>query len=767
MNTLSPPEKSANARLSVLHAIAAVLLLALLPSAWAAAPVPHFLKSEGYRDGADFKTERTVAPGVTHVFESFSTGPLTLNTVTVDFGCKDLMLETEKARDDMTAGETLDNMVQRLQDPDARPIFAINADFWGTNHIPIGLFVDEGTIWKDPYADRSVFAFDNEGNFSIGPARWSVELRGDTASQLLNIDHVNFPTTPQDTVIYTWPQGSISPALQPGQSLVELTLEKPEWLPNAPAKATVISVSAAGTVTLDPDTVALVVASGPPEWIRPGAYVTLEARLDNLPGKVFGVVGGGPRLLEDGRIVAKQAARQESIRDSFVTDRHPRTAVGFKADGRTVVFCVVDGRQPGRSIGIDLIDLAAWMKAQGCVDAMNLDGGGSTSMAVRGDIVNFPSDAGGPRAISNAIVVRRTAPIGPLDHLAVHPRNALVPPNASVQLDASGFDAANEPVSLEEWTLDWKADGADATIKSNGVLQTGEATGNVVVRVEALSAKETREGRPTGEARFDVLQPAQVSAIPPAILFERDEEADLRFQATADDGRPFLSDPSLWEVSVPPFLRYIPADQRVKAVDAGAGFITARLAGKLVKIPVAADRYQETLAFSFDSLPAEDASKWIEGVRYDEKATQLALETQEKKQGDAAFRFTYAMSHGGVTKIALPINAELPGKPLAVGLWVYGDGKEQWLRGELRDGNNNGYYLDFTGATTGINWTGWRFVHASLTEPPAMGGHLAPPTPPFTVKTIYIAQGQEAAKKDGEILVDALYALDLPEDLQE
>jgi len=731
-------------------------------------------RAEGYYDGSETHLDLTVAPGIEHEFDSYSTGPVTLNTVTIDMGRSDLVIETEKAKDELTASEPLDEMVKRLYTPDKRPIAAINADFWGARHIPDGLFVDEGMIWKNPYGTRSVFAFDDEGNFSIGPPQWSVVLRGGRLDQSLPIDRVNLSfhsDDPKDVIAYTWPYGESSPAPEPGQAQVVLDLPGGEWLPNAPAEVTVRSVDQAGTTTLDRHTVVLIIDSERPAWIRTGVVATLTARLGNLPGKVLGVVGGGPQLVRDGKVVATEAAEREKIGRNFVTDLHPRTAIGIKSDGQTLVFVVVDGRQPGRSVGINLPALAEWMIAKGCAVAMNFDGGGSSTMDVRDEIVNFPSDSGGPRPISTALVVFRTAPIGSLADLKIMPRNSILPLNTRIQLKAEGFDAGQEPVSLDGWTLDWKVRAKDAEVDPNGILKTGSEPGEAEVTLRAKPASSSASlpagtSYPEAQTHFTLAAPERLRVFPSAILLETGDETSLRFQATTADGRRFLPDPSIWEITVPPFLRFVPAEGRLKAVGAGTGFLRATLGGKSERVPVAVDSFKESLAYSFDTLPAESMGDWIQAVRYNPEGTSIELEKDDRKEGDASWSFAYAMVHGGVTRIALPIDATLPGKPLAVGLWVYGDGQKQWLRGELRDAQNHGYYLDFTNATTGIDWSGeWRFVQASLDAATAMGGYAGPMTPPFTVKTVYVAQGQEAAKRDGKILLDGLYALDLPETL--
>jgi Phosphodiester glycosidase len=107
------------------------------------------------------------------------------------------------------------------------------------------------------------------------------------------------------------------------------------------------------------------------------------------------VVGGGPRVLRAGRVAV--AARAEgfapvpSFFRSFVAGRQPRTLAGVRADG-TLLLVTVDGRAPGWSAGMTLPEAARLMRSLGARDALNLDGGGSSTMTVRGEVVNRPSD---------------------------------------------------------------------------------------------------------------------------------------------------------------------------------------------------------------------------------------------------------------------------------------------------------------------------------------------------------------------------------------
>jgi hypothetical protein len=125
---------------------------------------------------------------------------------------------------------------------------------------------------------------------------------------------------------------------------------------------------------------------------------------------VGGIVGGGPRLLARGRPRVRALAEGFAplsapwFYRSFVAARHPRTVAGVRADG-TLLLVTVDGRRAGWSAGATLPEAARLMRSLGARDALNLDGGGSTAMAVRGRVVSRPSDPTGERAVSDALVV--------------------------------------------------------------------------------------------------------------------------------------------------------------------------------------------------------------------------------------------------------------------------------------------------------------------------------------------------------------------------
>ena len=126
-------------------------------------------------------------------------------------------------------------------------------------------------------------------------------------------------------------------------------------------------------------------------------------------------IGGGPRILRDGRISIEY--KQEHLGRTPALERHPRTAVGYSQDGETLFLVTVDGRQPGYSVGMSLKELAGFMATRltsftqsrkNAYQALNLDGGGSTTMVVKQHVVNRPSDPTGQSPVANALLLVAT-----------------------------------------------------------------------------------------------------------------------------------------------------------------------------------------------------------------------------------------------------------------------------------------------------------------------------------------------------------------------
>ena len=115
-------------------------------------------------------------------------------------------------------------------------------------------------------------------------------------------------------------------------------------------------------------------------------------------------IGGGPRLVKDGKVHI--TAGPERFRPDVYASIRPRTAAGITPDGR-LLLVVVEGGGPGDGKGMSLEELASTMIKLGAYQAMNLDGGGSTTFVAEGRVLNLPSD-GVARSVSNALLVFRS-----------------------------------------------------------------------------------------------------------------------------------------------------------------------------------------------------------------------------------------------------------------------------------------------------------------------------------------------------------------------
>lgn len=148
-----------------------------------------------------------------------------------------------------------------------------------------------------------------------------------------------------------------------------------------------------GTVIIDKDGRASVELGDPadPQWVARRTEPSM--------------IGSGPMMLADGK-------RVDMGKGAFVTLRHPRTAIGTVGD--KVILVTVDGRSKENSLGVNLNEFASILKWLGAENALNLDGGGSTTMYVKGQpdngVVNRPCDNQkfdnqGERRVSNSILL--------------------------------------------------------------------------------------------------------------------------------------------------------------------------------------------------------------------------------------------------------------------------------------------------------------------------------------------------------------------------
>ena len=196
---------------------------------------------------------------------------------------------------------------------------------------------------------------------------------------------------------------------------------------------------------------------------------------ENGKSTVWQAAAGSQWLVRDGKDVTATAT------GDYNTTRHCRTAVGITAEGK-VVFMVLDGRQEPFSCGGTMHEIAQIMLEAGCVAAINLDGGGSTTYASRPEgadkveIINRPSD-GSERSISAGLIIASTAvPSNVFDHVSMTAADEYVTPGTSTKITVAGVSPSGASAEIPA-DISYKV--TNGTYE-NGVLTAGEA-GDVVL----------------------------------------------------------------------------------------------------------------------------------------------------------------------------------------------------------------------------------------------------------------------------------------------
>jgi exopolysaccharide biosynthesis protein len=177
---------------------------------------------------------------------------------------------------------------------------------------------------------------------------------------------------------------------------------------------------------------------------------------------VMDLIGGIPQLVKDGVVVATNCSDP-------LCSRNPRTGVGIRSDGK-LLLVVVDGRQSGYSVGMTLLEFAKLFRYLGAVQAMNLDGGGSSTMVLNGAIKNRPSD-GFERGVTTALLVLPGQDSGEPTPAQFGTFSAAAAPEQPVPTDqALGEKSANAA------SLDPGSTGGMADALARGTLGNGPAT---------------------------------------------------------------------------------------------------------------------------------------------------------------------------------------------------------------------------------------------------------------------------------------------------
>lgn len=311
--------------------------------------------------------------GIKHVkmIRYYNGRPVRINIIELSKDINgDLEVVPAIASDTLASRTKISKIAQR-----ENAIAAINGGYFKPQTgVPLGTLMINRKVYTGPIYDRVAMGIFDEG---YGMAR--VQLRANISTNLgkIKIDNINQPRMlSTHTLVYTSDWGSYSPTCPKYGKAIAIQDNK-------------LVAEGYGSLLI-PENGYVVVA--PEKVLTP----ILKAKKFNLDIKmnpewegVNHIISGGPYLVKNNEIYVDMTAQKLSA----IGGRNPRTAIGYTKDNHLIMM-TADGRE-GSSIGLTLIELANLMKEFGCVNAMNLDGGGSTVMYVNGSVVNRPQMQGG------------------------------------------------------------------------------------------------------------------------------------------------------------------------------------------------------------------------------------------------------------------------------------------------------------------------------------------------------------------------------------
>ena len=355
----------------------------------------------------DLPKPEIVAPGIRLYRLSDPTlleppGPVAVQMLRLD--PRRVVLKSALSDDYVLGTETVLETFQRH-----KPVAAINAGFFFPNGDPQGLLQVDGELVSDTSRPRGAIAviddttaatrllFDvvtAEARVRFGPAEDApaIEIAGvDTTRQrgkLMLFTPKYYAHTDTAAKGIEWIVGG-SP----------LTVrERRDDMGSAPIPKEGFVLSYGG---LEPPPELKAVKVGDPARIE-RRFVTRHGTSPTEWAAAGHVIGGAGLLVRNGQQITDWSV--EDFKTGFATDRHPRTMVGVGPDG-DIWLITIDGRNPQISLGMNFAELQRLAARLKLTDVLNLDGGGSTTMVVKGEIVNHPSDATGPRKVSDALLV--------------------------------------------------------------------------------------------------------------------------------------------------------------------------------------------------------------------------------------------------------------------------------------------------------------------------------------------------------------------------
>ncbi|MFH1853296.1 MAG: phosphodiester glycosidase family protein [Candidatus Neomarinimicrobiota bacterium] len=557
-----------------------------------------------------------VGPGVVHKKVHAPLVPWIINVLEVDLTNPYLKMESVKASDRLASYETTSSMSSRKSSIGHRVVGAVNADFYGTGGVPIGTQILNGEILKTSTGWSSI-GFDISNRPAIATVTFCGNAWSGSSQHVIN--NVNVVRNADNLIVYNAYFGGNTNTNEWGTE-VGFTAIDP-WLANDTIRCRIEQLQAGvGSMALSKSRPVLSghgTAAAFLNSLTIGDTIKIYLGINPTLPKLAQLVGGNLKILADGNYTG-----------STNTDRHPRTFAGISADSSRLYLAVVDGRQDG-SIGMTYRDLANYMVSLGAEDAVNLDGGGSSTLVVHDVIENSLFEP--ERAVSNGLMVVSSAPETELVTIQVQPDDFRIFLGQSMKITASGWDQYYNPRTIDPAEVTFTVDPAWGNFGANGIFTATNVPGGGYLIIQYQDIVDT--------AYLYIKKLKSINLAPEFQI--TDNITPLQFGVTVldEDNIPQavpLTD-FTWEV-LSPEIGYFDENSQFHGIVEGSTRIVATFLDQTDTVTVKIEiGLGEIILDSLETLDGWD----LDGVLYDPTGTSLEIVNSPKTQGDGAFQLNY------------------------------------------------------------------------------------------------------------------------------
>lgn len=677
------------------------------------------------------RSSEIITSGVTHekIKRFLTSGWLNINIMKVDLTNPYIKLDLLTSPEGIS---TLANVKTMAESSGA--VAAINGDFFDkfsnpnrsvNGGYPIGFNMKSGNIVSTPYYEEGKFAslsMNNLKNVLYSYVTQTITLTAPNGSQVKIGDINKISNHYKYPIIYNkfWNNYSIGSS-EKFPDMIEMVVnngavtEIRSGLPpvEIPDNGYVVCARLEGAKSII-------------DTFQVGDSIQLNIQTTPDLGSQDFAIGGGAILVKDGHTVPLT---------HNISGLHPRSAIGTSGDNKYLYMVTVDGRQT-LSRGVTLEELANIMIEIGASNAINFDGGGSTTLVERLPastnigVVNSPSDSG-LRKVINSLGVFTTAPKGTLKGLIIDTIDTNIFIDTKREFTVRSYDEYNNPVQLDPAQVSWKISGLKGSFDKNILTAQEVGDGTVTASVGSIS-----ESIPVSI----LSSPVEISISPRIIKTSVGKNVNFSIKGKNKNG--------YYSVIAPSSLQWTLTNDIVTF--SNNTFTAARQGNAIISCALGQVSAAAGISVSGESTnvvqPCEESVATFKSYP-SEVIGEVTVSSEQKHSGSASYKLSYDFTTTDRTRAAYMVfpekSVKIDENTTDIGLWIYNPSpKSEWLKAQLTDSDGSTHLIDIS---RDLSWTGWKLIKVPLDQDLPR---------PLQLSRVYVVQIEPSIKSSGEIYID-------------